>query len=363
VFHLPIEIPYVRRSKRPFYVIYAILSGLYGYSLLSFLMVITYHILLKYSPEWAFVPALAIGYWVFRARITHGVKFMKTVYLDKKESLRAWLGTRLGIAFGVAICLTLFLPIWPEFVKAPFLLEPWNRVQLHATVPGTVSGVFVKEGDQIKGGDVLLTMRNLQLESERDAAKADEITASAKATQALLRYADLGAAEQQQRQTQETRRVLSGKMAELTVLSPIAGTVVTPRPADLVGSSPDEGDPLLEISDMSRLRARIYIPEFAMHDIRPGTRVCLQLPGRFRSLNATLTALSPVEASVPGGLIPREQLQGINPPHFYTGMVLLDNDGTLHEAASGTAKILVRKASIAEQTWRFSRDLVDRRIW
>jgi hypothetical protein len=44
-------------------------------------------------------------------------------------------------------------------------------------------------------------------------------------------------------------------------------------------------------------------------------------------------------------------------------MVLLDNDGTLHEAASGTAKILVRKASIAEQTWRFSRDLVDRRIW
>ena len=63
ILHLPAEVEYVPRRRRPFYVIYAILSGLYGYLLLSFLTVLTFHILQAYTPEWAFVPAIVIGYW------------------------------------------------------------------------------------------------------------------------------------------------------------------------------------------------------------------------------------------------------------------------------------------------------------
>src|SRR6266852_442089 len=89
LFRLPAEVPYVPRRKRTFFVIYGILSGLYSYSLLTFLMVITYHILRSFTPEWAFVPAAAIGYWVFRSRIKLTVDFMKMLYLDKKERVRA----------------------------------------------------------------------------------------------------------------------------------------------------------------------------------------------------------------------------------------------------------------------------------
>ena len=59
--------------------------GFTATALLSFLMVITYHILRSYSPEWAFIPALAIGYWVFRSRIKSLVNFMKMLYSGQER--------------------------------------------------------------------------------------------------------------------------------------------------------------------------------------------------------------------------------------------------------------------------------------
>src|SRR6266851_7195870 len=197
LFRLPVEVPYVPRRKRSFFVIYGILSGVYSYSLLSFLMVITYHILRSFSPEWAFLPALAIGYWVFRSRIKLLVDFMKMLYLDKKERVREWFTpVRLAIS-GATILLFLFLPIWPDFVQGPFILSAAQRVVLHATVPGTVASVSVQEGQRVSAGTQLLRMRNLELESQTAQAGAELSTATARATSAALRYADFGAAEQE----------------------------------------------------------------------------------------------------------------------------------------------------------------------
>src|SRR5260370_1133427 len=63
IFRLPVEVPYVPRRIRVFYVTYGVLSGIYSYSLLSFLMVITYHILRSYSPAVQFIPPLPTGYF------------------------------------------------------------------------------------------------------------------------------------------------------------------------------------------------------------------------------------------------------------------------------------------------------------
>ncbi len=173
LFRLPVEVPYVPRRKRSFFVIYGILSGLYSYSLLSFLMVITYHILRSFSPEWAFLPALAIGYWVFRSRIRLMVDFMKMLYLDKKERVREWF-TPVRIAISAAaMLLLLFLPVWPDFVQGSFVLSAAQRVVLHATVPGTVDSISVQEGQRVSAGTPLLRMRNLELESRTAHSQAD----------------------------------------------------------------------------------------------------------------------------------------------------------------------------------------------
>jgi putative peptide zinc metalloprotease protein len=362
-FRLPVEVNYVPRRKRLFYISYAILSGLYSYSLLTFLMAISYHILRSFSPEWAFVPAIAIGSWVFRSRMKMAVKFMKMLYLDKKERVREWFTpTRMALS-AVAALLVLFLPVWPDFVDGPFVLTAANRVVLHSAVAGTVDSVSVQEGQKVTRGTPLLRMRNVELESQAARAHAELSGATEKASQAALRYSDFASAEQERRQFAENDRLSLDKLARLAVVSPIAGTVVTSHTTDLVGRPLDGGDLLMELADTSQMNASVYLPEFAMRDLRINEPVRLLLRGRALPLSGKLSRISPVVASIPQGLIARERLEGINPPRFYSGTVRLTNDGGLLEGMAGTAKILVARRSLADFGFRWGRDLLQRKFW
>lgn len=363
IFRLPSEVPYVPRKKRPFYVIYAILSGLYSYTLLSFLMVFTYHILQSYTPEWAFLPALLIGCWVFRSRIKLAGKFMKLLYLDKKERVRAWLSKGRIALLGAVAILVLLIPVWPDFVHAPLVVEPLRRIVLRPSVPGMITNVFAQEGQHVAAGTPVIRMRNLDLESEAARVHAELIAAQARVEQASFRYAGLSEAEQQRQQLTEKNRLLTDKAEHLTLTSPIAGVVLTPHAADLVGSSPDEGQSLLEIADLSTMRARVYIPEFAMRDIRLGLPVRILLEGNGKPISGTLSSISAGSSSLPSGLIAKEQLEGINSPRFYVGMVQLPGGSNLEDGRSGLAKIFVRRRSLGEFGWRFVSDLVRRKVW
>lgn len=363
VFGLAVEVPYVPRRKRPFYVIYGILSGAYSYVLLSFLMLITYHILLAYSPEWAFLPAVAIGCWVFRSRIRLVGKFMKLVYLDKKERVRAWLTPRRIAVLGVTISILLFVPVWPDFVQAPFLVQAAHRYPVRTAVPGVIEQVSVQEGEHVAAGSLLLRMRNLELESAAAQAASDLASASARATQASLRYQGLAAAEQERQQLSDKSRILAEKLDQLNVTSPIAGTVMTAHPDNLTGSSPDEGDFLMEVADASEVSARLYLPEFALHDVHLGAPVRLLVVGTLQPFSATLSSLSPAAVPVAEGLIPKQQLQGLNPPRYYLATAMLRNDGNLRDGMTGSAKVFVQRRSVMGFTWRFISDLANRKVW
>jgi putative peptide zinc metalloprotease protein len=363
IFGLPVEVEFVPRRRRAFYVIYAILSGLYGYVLLSFLMVLAFHILQSYTPEWAFLPALAIGYWVFKSKIKLLLRFIKMVYLDKKERMKAWLTVPRIVALSVAALLLIFLPLWPEFVEGRFVLEPVHKASIHAEVPGRVTRVLVREGQSVAAGQPLVELSNSQLESAAAGAKADLHVASDQVNQALLQYGDLGPAEYRRQEMAERDRTLAGQVALLSISSPIPGVVVTPRTDDLLGTYLQSGAPIAEVADPSTMTARIYIPEFGMRDVRVGSRVRLQAESRAMPLSATLLSVAPASSSIEPGLIPADQLKGLVPPRFYTGSALVTNPGELREGMTGSAKILVTYRSIAGLSWIFARDLIDRRIW
>lgn len=363
IFGLPVEVEFVPRRRRAFYVIYAILSGLYGYVLLSFLMVLAFHILQSYTPEWAFLPALAIGYWVFKSKIKLLLRFIKMVYLDKKERMKAWLTVPRIVALSVAALLLIFLPLWPEFVEGRFVLEPVHKASIHAEVPGRVTRVLVREGQSVAAGQPLVELSNSQLESAAAGAKADLHVASDQVNQALLQYGDLGPAEYRRQEMAERDRTLAGQVALLSISSPIPGVVVTPRTDDLLGTYLQSGAPIAEVADPSTMTARIYIPEFGMRDVRVGSRVRLQAESRAMPLSATLLSVAPASSSIEPGLIPADQLKGLVPPRFYTGSALVANPGELREGMTGTAKILVTYRSIVGFSWIFTRDLIDRRIW
>jgi putative peptide zinc metalloprotease protein len=363
IFHLLAEVEYVPRRRRPFYLIYAILSGMYGYLLLSFLMVFTFHVLQAYTPEWAFVPAVAIGYWVFKSRIKMLVRFMRIVYLDKKERVKARLTMPRIAAFSTVAILAVMLPVWPDFVEGRFVLEPVHKAQIRAAVAGRVTRVLAQEGQSVTAGQLLLELSSLQLESGAASADADLHLASNQSKLALLRYGNFGAAEYRRQEMAERNRGLISQVALLRITSPIPGTVVTPRLEDLLGTYLESGTEIAEVADLTSVAARIYIPEFGMRNVRLGTRVRLQTESYAIPLTATLSAVAPASASVDPGLIPLDQLKGITPPRFYVGSAILANTGELREGMTGIAKIFVARRSIAGFIWIFVRDLIDRRIW
>jgi len=359
---LPAEVPYVPRRKRPFYVVYGILSGAYSYSLLSFLMVITYHILRSYSPEWAFLPAFLIGLWVFRSRVKLLVAFMKTLYLDKKERALKWFTPmRVGLVAMGALIIVL-LPVWPDFVQGPFVLQAAQHAVIRATIPGTVMRVSVEEGQEVAAGSPLLQLRNASVESEAALATSQLAGAVARENRAALQYEDFAAAQQERQQQARNVEVATERSRQLSITAPVAGVVTTPHAADLVGRPVAAGDVLLEVDGLAQVRANVYVPEFAMDQVCVGQKVRLLAEGQVRPVSATVASVAP-EFALAQGLVPKDQLQGINPPRYYVAFVWLKNEGNLKPGMTGTAKVLVARRSLAGFAFQFTNDLISRRIW
>jgi len=363
LFGMPAEVEYIPLRRRPFYLGYAVLSAIYGYLLLSFLMVFSYHILHAYSPAWAFAPALLAGYWVFRERIHSLGRFSKLLYLDKKERVWGWLTPLRMIGLGAIALALLLVPIWPDFQDGPVIIEPARQALVHAAVRGKVTSVFVEEGQRVVAGQPVVTLENLDLESELARIRADLRVASGRASQNQIHYHDVGAAEQERLRLRQADRNVTEEVTRLRLVSPIDGVVATPRLLDLNGTYFDEGSLVVEIIDDSALRARIYIPEYAMHDIHVGAPVRLRVASRLLPVSGVLHSISADWVPLDPSLGEKEQLSGINPPRFYAAEAWLDQSVGVRPGMTGIAKIQVGRRSLASFGLRFVRDLVARRIW
>jgi putative peptide zinc metalloprotease protein len=363
IFRLPVEIEWVPRRRRVFYLIYALLSGVYSYGLLVVVVLFVYHVLRSYSPEWAFVPALVIAYFMFRKRIWSSLVLMKTAYQDKKEKLRKWLSPPRLAAITAIAAVVLFAPVWPEFVRAPFIVEPLQRAIIRAQVPGQVEQVFIHEGEQVQAGQPVAQLTNLTLQSQAARVHADLQIATAGAVEAQLRYSGTASAEHLRDQVTQQDRLLSQQIAELRLLSPISGVVSTPRPGDLRGSYLRAGSEVAEVAEMSTMQARIFLPEFAMRDILVGSRVKLLPSSRTGSIGGTLDAVAPASSPTDPSFVEKSNLKGINLPDYYLATVRFHNAGITREGQTGTAKIFVRRRSLAGMSWTYFQDMLTRRIW
>ncbi len=364
VFRLPVEVPYVAWRRRLLYVPYTVASGVYSYGLLFFVVTFVYNIFHRYSAQWAFVPATVLALLVFKSRILACWKFMKLFYLDKRDFVKAWLTPARYLALTVAGLVILFAPVWRETVEGRFFLEPARRAAVRVGVPGTLAETYADEGQTVSAGMPLLRLRNVDLESEAAGIAADLKTAGAHAIRAQLRYADYATAEHRRRELSEVDHAVQGKLAHLTVTSPITGIVVTPRVHDLLGSYLLPGTEVLEIADLSILQALIYVPEPDMAKIRVGTAAALRPDGLSASTFGEVAFLATSSSDLEKGLIPPEAYKGIKGSRYYIVRVpVVNGEGRLRDGMTGSAKIFVRRQSLAGFAWRGIRDFVWRKLW
>jgi putative peptide zinc metalloprotease protein len=364
IFRLPVDVPFTPWKRRLLYVPYSILSAAYGYVLLFFVVQFAYHVGYRYSPQWAFVPALLLAWMVFRGRIRSGARFAYDFYLDKRDMVKARFSShRTWVLLILLLCL-IFLPLWPETVSGRFVLEPVRTSLVRARVPGTVVEALAHEGMTVKAGAPLVKLRNLQLEAQLAEASSEFETASERATQARLRNADYEAFDHERDQFASQLQLLRTQVEQLAPYSDIAGVVVTPHLQDLVGSYLVAGQNITQVSDISTMRARIYIAESEIRKVRIGAKTVVHVGGMFSSPAGAVIGISPTTVEAPASLMEKEEYIGLHSPRFYCVDIEIPNaEDVLKIGMTGEAKVVLARRSLAERVGQAGADFISRKIW
>ena len=364
IWGLPVEVPYVPKRRRLGFAVYALLSGLYSYTVLYIVARFVGNIFRNFNPDWSFIPELATAGLIFRSRIRLLVNFMKFVYLDKKDRVRAWFASRGFLAIAGVTTLFLLLPLWHESAQGRFVLEPAKRAVIRNLEPGTVTQVYAEEGMSVASGAPLVRLRNLPLQSKLARSEADYAVASMRATSAALHYVGLGPAVEERNRLAQQSQELGSQVGSLELSSPISGVVLTPRLSDRLGAYVPAGTELVEVADLGIMRARIYVSEHDMYKLRVGSRASLQVEGILKKWNAQALAISPVSTEIDSGLKGQTQYQGMRPPNFYSAELLVANpDGRLKPGMSGTARVYGQRRSLAGFIWQEAMNFVGRKVW
>ena len=362
IFRMPIQAPTLPTRRAWFYGFYAFFAGAYSYFVMLFFARVAYRVCSRITPEWAWVPATFIALKIFRSRIEKFMEFLKALYLDKKELVKR---NPAHTAAVVAACLILgLIPFWRESEVAPIVIEPLSEAVVRAKVPGRVVQVSAAEGMRVRAGDVIAQLAGVDVESDAARARMELATANHAAFDAQIRYTDTGSTTAAQRRGVTVARVRGERAGELTLRSPIAGTVVTPRIQDLEESWVAPGTTIATVQDLSGLRARVFVAEPDMRTLGEISSVAIKLPSRVLPVTGKLESVSPTAQPVDPDLVPPEKFRGTAPPPYYVALVsVADPDATIRPGQRGEAKIFGERRSLLGMVARPARDFVLRKFW
>jgi len=364
IWRLPVEIPFVPKQRRLGFVVYALLSGAYSYTVLYVLAHFAGNVFRNFNPEWSFIPELAVAGLIFRSRIRRLVNFMKFVYLDKKDRIRAWFTRRHSLAVAAGLLVFLILPLWHESATGRFVLEPIQRSVIRTVVPGTVTDVYASEGQSVTSGAPLMRLRNLPLQSKVGESRAAYEAASTSANTALLHYANLGMALQERDSSDQQRIQLESQASYLELSSPFAGVVLTPHLKDRLGAFLPEGTEVAEVADLRQMRARMYVSEHDMFKFWLGSPAKLHVDGSIRKWQSKVTSIASVSSQGDPRVAERIQYSGLNPPMFYVADLVVPNlESFLKPGMVGTARIYGARRSLAGLAWEGVAEFLGRKLW
>jgi HlyD family secretion protein len=263
-------------------------------------------------------------------------------------------------------------------VTANGKIQAHTKVDLSALVMGQIVNLAVKEGDQVKRGQLLLQIDKAQLaagvagrEASMSAMRNDLQAARATAAQAksdyerakqnynakILAEADFQKAKsnwdtaEANVQATSERLNMSGadlaasrdSLSKTTVLAPIAG-VVTALPVKegevtVIGTMNNAGTQLLTISDMSEVEAVMMVDETSVPSVKIGQTASLSVdayPGRNFKGVVTEVGSSPILKNDPDLLSLTANSEAIN---FKVRIKLTEPPPTIRPGFSVTAEI------------------------
>jgi putative peptide zinc metalloprotease protein len=345
ILRLPVEVPPIPRRRILLFTVYALASGAYSYFVIFAVVRFVYNVTSNWLAEFALIPTLVLAYFMFKSRLP---ALRKTIVNTWSEGLASGLRSRPKVAIlGAALVALLFVPLWRDRENAYYEVEPENPATVHASMPGRVETVFVKEGQTVRAGQPLLRMTSSDASSMRSSAQADTSAASFKAFDAQVRGASLGTASTSQEAALRSTNMARTADASLTITAPSDGTVLTADPASLLNQDVGSGQALLAMADGGPKVARIFVPFSAIERIPEQAEVALTVPGSFSVLRLRLNKIDSEAIALPSGIVAKQEYKGVELPTFYSSRIALPASATdMRLGTAGTARIFGVRRSI-----------------
>jgi putative peptide zinc metalloprotease protein len=142
------------------------------------------------------------------------------------------------------------------------VLEPLQREVLHARVPGFVSEIHARDGQQLDAGDIILVCQNDQL-----ILRIQQLEAALRGMNARLRHAAVVdqaermiIEDQIQALTEQYEDALRQRN-DLTIRAPIAGRLIAPDLKDMQGQYLPRGEQVAIVATMDQLLIRTTVDQ------------------------------------------------------------------------------------------------------
>ena len=362
VLRLPVETPVVARKRAPFFILYAFTSGLYSYTLLFFVVRLSYNITSKWLAEFALIPAGALAFLMFRSRLRalrHVIARIWEQHFGSGRRIRP-----VHVAAAALLLAILFVPLWRDRENAYFVVEPMRSETVHAAVSGRVDAVLVHRGETVRASQPLVHMSSDQAAAMGSVAEAQTRSAGFQAVNAELHGESIGAAAAQQSASARATGLAREAQSSLVIAAPADGTVLTQDPGALLGQNVGSGEALLQLADEGPRVARVFVPVSSLDRIQPGAEVALVMPGSFSIVRMTLAPLAGDAVALPPGLVASQDYKGIKLPVFYSArMTLPASAGNPLIGLAGHATIFGERRSLAGRMLAVALNLVKAHLW
>jgi biotin carboxyl carrier protein len=263
-----------------------------------------------------------------------------------------WLKT--GAIVGSAVLLFCLLVPLPYRVSSTFVLRPESLVHMPAPFEGFIASTNVRPGDLVVAGQVLVSLndRDLLLERAETLGEIRRFQAQAELSEANRDLADLRISQARLQQAEARLDLLEHRLSRSEIRAPFDGVVVQGDLRERIGAPVQQGEVLVQISELEGFYLQIRVPERDVDlvgDNRQGSVVFASRPDV--QFLFEITAVSPAARIADEGNI------------FALRANLLEQAEWMTPGMTGVAKIDVGKRTLA---WRATHRIVDfirMRIW
>lgn len=157
-------------------------------------------------------------------------------------------------------------------VEATFSFDSKQRQMVVIPFDGEIDEVKVRNGDEVKAGQTLLTLDTTEQVLKLDNLQAKRLEALKRVSVAMNegKTAEAQIAQAEADQTATELKLINYNINRAKITAPIDGLVVTQDLHKRLYSVVKFGENILEVTEMNRFKATLYVPEEQIADVEIG---------------------------------------------------------------------------------------------